>query len=352
MRYTFYQFQLFILLVMCATFTISTHTWAQKATSRLQLEFQSIKVTAKKPNGKKWDLTGKPDLLIQIWVNQSLLDTFKVYKDVTETTFHNLSSTPFDYQLNKTEVEIKVFDADLGSHDHMAHLKPKLTVSVNKPTQQLTLKGEAVLELSLKAHLSTEYVAEENKKQMTMMSLQLKSLNAQIEFNRKQAKMIKEQSVALQQKASAAEAELVVLRIKEKVAQAKLKGVKNEVEKAQSALLKAQKVSQEAEKKAQASDQKAQQAQQEATQQAQRAQKAEKAAQQAQQKAKKAQMTLKDKDGDLAKTQKELVAMRKKAQEAKQAHDKLAKEAKKRIEVAKKAAEEANKALSQIENLK
>jgi hypothetical protein len=341
-----------LLVIFCLIYFISFNsTFARSTTPQVQLELSSIQVSPLKTTGKSWDLTGKPDLLIQVWVNQSLLKSFDIKKDTLETTFNQTITAPFEYKKGETKIEIKVLDEDIDDNDFIGSLDIDLQLSVDKPIQNLQFKAGSILDFSLKAKLLTSYVSEQNQARLTLMKLQVNALKTQMQSVQNQAEASEQKSKALNQRAEAAEAEVKVLKEKEKVAKAKIKGVTQEIEIALKELNQAQKTSQTAEQKAQMAEAKAKQSAMKATQAANRAEQAEQAAQKAKKASDQAQAVIKDKEGALAKTRGELASTRKQAKAAEEANKKRSEQAAKRIALAKKAAEEANKVLKQIEDL-
>ena len=139
-----------LLTLFCLACLISfTPTFARSTTPQVELELRSIQVSPLKTTGKKWDLTGNPDLLIQVWVNKSLLKSFDVKKNTLETTFNQTVTAPFEYKKGETKIEIKVLDEDIDDNDFIGALEIDLDVSVDKPIQNLQFKAGSILDFTL-----------------------------------------------------------------------------------------------------------------------------------------------------------------------------------------------------------
>ena len=138
-----------------------------------RLNIKKLEVHTRKANGSPWDLMfkSKPDLLVQVFINQHLIYLSKVQRDTFKIEL-NQKTPPFSLEQPQSEIRVVVLDKDLGSKDDL------IGVMKIYPTQE-DFKNEKTFRIASQRVKEFEFQILKNEKksvQTTTISNQTSSI--------------------------------------------------------------------------------------------------------------------------------------------------------------------------------
>lgn len=113
-------------LITCLAFSLAQATPTDHLTIHLdqarpyEIHLKSVEVYPRKANGNSWDpvFKGKPDLLIQVFVDQHQVYLSKVQRDTISVKL-NQKTQAFQLKPGQSEIKVIVLDKDLGTRDDL-----------------------------------------------------------------------------------------------------------------------------------------------------------------------------------------------------------------------------------------
>ncbi|MBU0550417.1 MCE family protein [Myxococcota bacterium] len=117
------------------------------------LRLLSIRLKPTTADGKRWDLLGRPDLLIQVWAGQQQILLTDPLKDTLEHEWAALLTAPFDLAA-RPRVRVKVLDVDVRMSDEIGivELEPTLEDAASGRVFRLAAGRIAELQLQVLPH--------------------------------------------------------------------------------------------------------------------------------------------------------------------------------------------------------